>query len=225
MRRLALPRTNQTDSPSVNDEPAAISDRSSPPARRLFAVGAINKKAIVYSASTGEEQATFLAKSGINAVAFAGVGAATRLLAGTITSQVHMWRVEGGVAEAECEISPLGAGVEVKCLAVGARGSTLAVGGAKGMVGVYALVLPSPPMPSFDDDDDGGAALDMAAGQINELYRLPAVGTAPVLSLSLDDEATLLVTGGESKIVSLWDLPVRPRLCTPVPLHPCSLDL
>ena len=98
----------------------------------MFAVGAINRKAIVYSALTGEAQATFLAKSGINAIAFSGSGSDTRVLAGTFTSQVLMWRVEQRTPEPECEISF--GGLEVKCLAVGARGSILAVGGAKAQV-------------------------------------------------------------------------------------------
>ena len=70
-------------------------------AHRLFAVGANNKKAVVCSTSTGEETATFVAKAGINAVAFAGTGSATRLLTGTFNGQIAMWRVEGGGSTGE----------------------------------------------------------------------------------------------------------------------------
>ena len=59
----------------------------------LLAVGSTNKKAIVYSTSTGAELASFTAKAGINAVVFSGVAAATRLLAGTFGGQVQMWSV------------------------------------------------------------------------------------------------------------------------------------
>ena len=48
------------------------------------------------------------------------------------------------------------------------------------------------------------------------MYKLPAIGTSPVLSLTLDASASLLVIGGESKVVSLWDLPpVAPGLAEP----------
>ena len=96
--------------------------------RSLFAVGATNKKAIVYSTDTGDPVATFVAKGGINAVAFSGAGANARLIAGTFTSDLQMWRVENDGGEAECELKY---GDIVFCMAVGADGTRLAVGGAK----------------------------------------------------------------------------------------------
>lgn len=113
--------------------------RPSPPRGRLFAAGTITKKVTVYSTTTGDQVATFTAKQGINAVAFAGVGSATRLLAGTFGGQIAMWRVEGGEGGGaaggapECETS-FGSDDNVHGMAVGARGTRLAVGGAKGNV-------------------------------------------------------------------------------------------
>lgn len=160
----------------------------------MFAAGSTNKKAIVFSCNTGETIATFVAKAGINAVVFAGVGSATRIIAGTFNAQICMWHIESQTAEPECELNF--GNDAVLCMAVGARGTRLAVGGAKSHVAIYALEVPRP---SFDDDGT-------PPGKIVELYRCAPHGTSSILSLAFDREATLLVTGGESKLVHLFDL-------------------
>ena len=173
--------------------------------RSLFAVGATNKKAIVYSTDTGDPVATFVAKGGINAVAFSGAGANARLIAGTFTSDLQMWRVENDGGEAECELKY---GDIVFCMAVGADGTRLAVGGAKAHVAVYAIEFPAPTAQMSMEFAPRGP--DAFTANVREMYRVPLPGSANVLSVALDLDASLLVTAGEAKIVHVWDISEMP---------------
>ena len=153
----------------------------------LFAVGSTNKKAIVYTTSNGATVASFTAKSMINSVVFAGVGEDTRLLAGTVTGDLHMWHVASEASELEQKF-----GGDINAMAVGAGGTRLAVAGKASHVVVYDL--------SFPGDGAGGGS----GGVLTETCRYAPTGT--VLSVSLNADATLMATGGEAKLVQLWTL-------------------
>ena len=170
----------------------------------LFAAGAVNRKAVIYSTASGEVVATFMARGPINAVVLAGMGARTQVIVGTFNSQIAMWPIptvpDGGGASAsqppDVDISFGKTGDAVLCMAVGAQGTRLAVGGAKSRIALYAI--------------EASSGAEGAPSAITQLYRvIPSGPPMPVLSLCLDRNATLLAAGGESKIVHIWDLPEK----------------
>ena len=103
--------------------------------------------------------------------------------------QITMWNVASSKEEVDTKFS----GDAVLGMATGANATRLAVGGKGPHAIVYELKL------SSDADEDGPS--------LRELYRVKPTGT--VLSLSLSADASVLVTGGESKLVELFDLAAK----------------
>jgi len=159
----------------------------------LFAAGSIlpaGHNAMVFSTKTGATVASFKAKSGVNAVCFAGVGKQTLLIAGCMTGDMHLWHVNDGSLYYEHKF--IG---NVHSMAIGAGGTRLAVGGVATHVVVYCLALP---------DESTATSLQSPTQMLTELVRFKTAGT--VNSLSLCADASVLCTGGDSKLVQLWGL-------------------
>ena len=143
-----------------------------------FAVGSMNRRAIVYATADGAQVAAFTAKAGVTAVVFSGNGAETRLLAGSFGGHICMWHVSGAKDEAEVELT-FGKHDAVNCMAIGAGGTRLAVAG-KSSATVRAGNAP------------GGArqaAVEMRSNVVVYSVRLPPVGrdgigtTPPLISV------------------------------------------
>lgn len=161
------------------------------------------------------------AQAGINAVALIGEGSNSRLIAGTFNSQIAMWHIGRQALEVDTTFG----GDAVLCMAAGAGGTRLAVGGAKSRISLYAVALP---VPGAGDEPAGLGAAPAPApaaqggvggvgggvGTISELLRLRMGGPiAPILSLALDEGATLLCAGGESKVRASPPARSRSGLC------------
>jgi len=179
----------------------------------FFAAGGTNKQAIVYSTSDGSTVASFTLAAGINALALNGLNDDMKLFAGTFGGLVCVYDVTQRREMGSCKFGGhddkiFGA---VLCLGVSAQGQTLAVGGASNNVCVFSVEYYT----SQEENDFGERLCRMLPNHII----LNTMGV--VLTLSIDDRAELLVTGGESKVVEFWSIGTMrtgkkfPRLAKP----------
>ena len=153
--------------------------------KTLFAAGAMNSKAIVCDATTGQNISEFKVNGAINASAFGSEGADVRLIVGTFTGMIIIFHIHSNREEYSMKFDK---GEAIMCMSTSRNSTRLAVGGKSLNIMLYALSLTK---------DDVGISL---------LHAFNAQGTG-TLSISLNATGDLLAAGGESKIVQLWRIP------------------
>ena len=174
-----------------------------------FAAGGTNKMANVYSTANGALVASFTLPHGLNAIAFFDLGQdecqETLLFCGTFGGLVYAAHVNDQRLLGECRFAD---GDSVHSLGLAKSdgsnfGNTsgrpwegiLVVGGNTSVICVYSVKkLP---------DANGVDCVEFA-----EVARLSAAGV--VRTLVIDEIGSTLITGGDSKIVQLWDLDQLP---------------
>ena len=155
--------------------------------QKLFAAGAMNKKAVVCDIAKGDVVADITAGGQITASAFGLAGRQARLILGTFTGLIIVYRVH---SQSEELSEKFGNGEMVTCMSIDDASTRLAVGGKSTNILLYAT--------SFGEDSTS----------ISVLYTIDTeAGSTGILSLSIDAKCTKLVAGGESKIFSLWNIP------------------
>jgi len=158
----------------------------------MFAACSTNKTIAVYS-TTGEALGQYKAESGVNAVLLAGKGKNTVLIAGTFGGKLRFYNVASGEEQPEVKFAS-GEAVNGMSLKASSLDSNfrLAVGGAASIVVLYEMQM----VKSGDDET--------SRYHVEETLRLQHIGS--VHALAQDELGSFLATGGDAKIVQIWDL-------------------
>ena len=152
---------------------------------QLFAAGAMNKTAVVCEVQTGALVCELTAEAQITATVLGGVRQHSRLIIGTMTGRVTVYHVHSSREEhRDDQMADQG----ITSMVLVANSTRLAVGGKSSHVLLYAL--------SLSEDTIG----------MNVLHRFDTQCTT-TLSVSADHRCSQLVCGGESKVVTLWQMP------------------
>jgi WD40 repeat protein len=156
--------------------------------KKLFAAGAINKRAVVCAVADGSVVAEFTTNGEITSSLFAMEGDLTHLILSTFTGMVFVYHIS---SNSEQHAQKVGNGEMLTCMAIDQSYSRLAVGGKSASVLLYALSL----------------TRDVVGMTVLHTFHCDTSG---VLSLSLDSSFTKLVAGDESKVIHIWQMADKP---------------
>ena len=149
-----------------------------------FAAAGVNKVVRVFHTSQGQQVCEVTAPHVIGSIVFIG---RRKLVAGTYGGLVHFYDVCEEAEEAQVKVNE---GQQIECMACARGGTRLAVGGKFADVIVYAVQYADANAPCVPD--------------VSEIIRVEPPGTT--LALALDEDCRVLATGGDAKIVQLWDV-------------------
>lgn len=147
---------------------------------------------LVFATADNSEVGSFSFKSGVNAVLFCGRGDFCSLIVGTFAGYINSLFSSTRVKQSDSpppDASQLGlkfgTGQFVHCMTKARDGTRLAVGGKGGLVSLYNV--------------------ELTKGRACDLELLASFNaTGDVFGVAMDENASIVVTGGDQKLVQIW---------------------
>jgi len=180
----------------VNDMGDAVISVALSDDATLCAAGTTSARAVVFNVEENKELLSLQLQSGVNAVQFLGSGECSTLAIGTFAGFVNTYftnvKLQGGQQPPKDERKftgvPFGKPVRgVLCLASACGGKRLVGGGKGSLVVVFNVELKW-----------------AEAAKLQAMWQVDVKGE--IVAVSLNDDATLLATGSDARVVQLWQL-------------------